>query len=189
MYILVAMALVVSVFFVFQKQRVPRLPNEVIKIAPEETLSQLTFPNNTLDTSDWETYRSEEFGFEVKYPEGWKVSGGVTSGEDDRGFVAIYDQRPFHGDDNGIYIFIKETPVNDYISKIKESSNYKKIITNNANGYVVRAAGGFIATTTVLGNFAGDNSYMFHVLDYRMSTVPGDYYEVLEQILLSFKLI
>ena len=24
-----------------------------------------------LDTSDWQTYRNEEFGFEVKYPKGW----------------------------------------------------------------------------------------------------------------------
>ena len=32
------------------------------------------FPDNTLDTSDWETYRNEEFGFEVRYPRDWDIS-------------------------------------------------------------------------------------------------------------------
>ncbi len=26
-----------------------------------------------IDTSNWKTYRNEEYGFEVKYPEGWEV--------------------------------------------------------------------------------------------------------------------
>ena len=29
--------------------------------------------NNQIDTSVWQTYQSEELGFEMKYPPGWKV--------------------------------------------------------------------------------------------------------------------
>ncbi|MEK7130128.1 MAG: hypothetical protein AAB793_00565 [Patescibacteria group bacterium] len=32
--------------------------------------------NQPIDTSDWQTYRNEEMGFEVKYPEGWRVEEG-----------------------------------------------------------------------------------------------------------------
>lgn len=34
---------------------------------------KLSFPENTLDTSDWLTFRSESLGFEVKYPKDWEV--------------------------------------------------------------------------------------------------------------------
>jgi len=28
-----------------------------------------------IDTSNWQTYRNDEFGFEVKYPAGYKIQG------------------------------------------------------------------------------------------------------------------
>ena len=33
-----------------------------------------------LDTSNWQTYRNDKFGFEVKYPKDWSISDGEFHG-------------------------------------------------------------------------------------------------------------
>lgn len=60
-------------------ERVPidELPIKEIypSITDDETgeYEELIFPDNNVDTSDWQTYHNEEFGFEVRYPRGWVV--------------------------------------------------------------------------------------------------------------------
>lgn len=38
--------------------------------------------NVSIDTSEWETYRNEELGFEVKYPSGWFVDKDIITSYD-----------------------------------------------------------------------------------------------------------
>ena len=52
---------------------------------------------NSIDISNWKTYRNEEYGFEVKYPDKWGASDKITEGilsyvpEEDP--VSLYTQR------------------------------------------------------------------------------------------------
>jgi len=44
---------------------------------PSPTQPQATSTQPQIDTSNWKTYRNEEYGFEVKYPGDWEVDSGA----------------------------------------------------------------------------------------------------------------
>jgi len=47
-----------------------------------------------INTDDWLTYRNEEYGFEVKYPEGWSINGMLLQNQTDRNqeiFLEVYN--------------------------------------------------------------------------------------------------
>jgi hypothetical protein len=88
-----------------------------------------------IDMSDWLTYRNEEYGFEVKYPEGWKDRFNQSSQQEDDGELVKY-QNLFYIDKwgesqkegtefyDGVYFKIS-------ILKDGESINLNEFIENN----------------------------------------------------------
>ena len=62
--VLIVIALLTGGFLAYQYLQMPKEKTEV----PEEKVEE--------ETANWKVYRSIEYGFEMKYPEGWSISSG-----------------------------------------------------------------------------------------------------------------
>ena len=77
----------------------------------------------TLDASTWQTYRNDEFGFEVRYPSNWRVNTPEV-GEGD--FIQIDNYlTDREGGEKTMQILIKDNPKPEEEGFDAEDSNYR----------------------------------------------------------------
>lgn len=158
----------------------------VSDIKIDDVKNELSFPDNTINTSDWEIYLNEVYGFELKYPKGWQVRNYQSPDA----MVAFYDTRS-EGSDNGIYVEIKDIKINDYLNSadIKENiSGYEKVRINNTQGYYFSnsLSENKFVINYFSANTSGDKTYLIYVINPSMT---NDYNKIFEKILTSFKFI
>ena len=75
-----------------------------------------------IDTSDWQTYRNEEFGFEVKYPEEWTVKNlSRTYLQRNSSYYGV-DIR-FHGQGISIFVSVENISMGWFLAPITRGAD------------------------------------------------------------------
>ena len=109
---------ILGVFFGLEKREV-RAPtvknNEKIKETTKTATSTKETENSEIDTSNWKTYRNEEFGFEVRYPEEWGVISNQKSNNELRVYLGYEDKYGSHGYEGEMYIFVYTDKSNNFL--------------------------------------------------------------------------
>lgn len=158
--------------------------------------NELSFPDNNLDTSDWEVYYTKSFSddikFKVTYPKGWIVKSHGENQQGPNAGMVVFDKYMGEGSDNGINLETQRISVEEYISKTASESGYEIVKVNNTYGFIRRdESGKFIATSTILSNKNNDKLFSFYIIgpDLHNPSDPKYYLKVFEKILLSFTLV
>jgi uncharacterized membrane protein YvbJ len=69
--IIVAVIIIgVITVYINQRQKGEEVRKEPVAQPEESTIESII---EFIDTSDWRTYRNEEYGFEIRYPVNWSV--------------------------------------------------------------------------------------------------------------------
>ncbi len=151
------------------------------------------------DISDWQTYRNEEFGFEVKYPEDWERNfkntyssfQGSALMENSVAFRPINDRSNVNFE-----VAFSNLPIknNDYCLNDKEETIYinsvkavKCELSLDPDNYKDEPAFGYEGGLGIKVFLSKDSSHNYVI--YFKDETMGEYEIVLNQILSTFKFI
>ena len=136
---------------------------------------------NIEDTSDWQTYRNEEFGFEVKYPEEWD-SPLWQENEYRKGITFGCPKFDFEGNEYcSLSLSISKATTKDEIVKNINAGAYKEFIVDAREAITYYEADMCVETYTKIF----DKKMTISFTD-RCSVYEGD---IFDQILSTFKFI
>ena len=154
---LIALLAIGGAFWMMQKRQMAL--NQRVATDPVVETAVQTEAENPTDTSDWKTYRNEEYGFEVKYPKSWNEPRPFELiGGNMRTYISDVDR--FEGCCKGVRIEIKQDlPRNVYANKLSN------LLDGDLLGDTKRSIGGIEVREILYDTHYGENE--------RVSFIPA----------------
>src|SRR3989338_10823227 len=188
--IISAIIIIIAVLGVafWPKQNQPSNTNQPVTVEPDNNQPATTTEPETItsdiDTSGWQTYRNEEYGFEFKYPEGWEIVGLDNTGV---GLLPPWKKQniEYNGDTR---IFIRENvkhlSMQDFYNGQSMPNlfkyaigGYKSIRTDNQKGIIFNKVLGLSTSDIVVIDFE----------DYFMEVEATDNFDIFRSIINTIK--
>lgn len=141
------------------------------------TVQQIPAENYKNETINWQTYKDERYYFEIKYPDGWKITDGLDGATPPSSFVAIGDFPLGNYLEINIFKNHGKVSVSEWLSKIKD----KKLIELYAQDVKIGGLDGLKLSNTAY--FTKDD-YV-----YSIKPIPAEESKIFSQMLLSFNFI
>ncbi len=103
------------------------LPSSSVNASPSPSASISASSSASLDeTAGWQTYKNEQYGFEVRYPKGWVVAQNNTASKDEEVSMLKNDSAALH-----ISISQAKTTLDEWTNGLRTETSLKENLIFN----------------------------------------------------------